>query len=160
MSSNPVDKTSLAAQAIRLFNANNCATLATHSAKHEGFPFASLVQYAAAEWGDPILLISAMATHTRNLKLNSHASLMIQENAGLSSGRLTLIGKVIAIEDSSLKSSRTAYLQANPDAAQWVDFGDFQFFRLDLVEAYMVAGFGTMGWISATEWNSEANPGA
>ena len=70
----------------------------------------------------------------------------------MAAGRLTLIGTVKLVDEHELDEVRAAYLRANPDAAQWADFRDFRFYRLELVDIYFVAGFGSMGWVSPIEF--------
>lgn len=74
-------------------------TLATLSRRHPGFPFASLMPYALDPAGRPIVLVSALAIHTQNLRSDDRASLLVAE-AGvegrnpLGLGRVTLIGRM------------------------------------------------------------------
>ncbi len=154
----PSPDKNLTEQANLLLNQSSSGSLATHSLKHPGFPFASLVQYATSENGDPILLLSSMATHNRNIQLNNHASLLItanpngsESNSDLSAGRLTLIGTVEPILDDQLLAAGETYLSKHPEAQQWISFDDFQLNQLTIFDAYLVAGFGSMGWVSAEE---------
>jgi putative heme iron utilization protein len=124
-------------------------TLASMSIKLENFPFCSSMPYAVLENGKPVFFVSSMATHTRNLKANPRASLLISESSDdpLANGRLTLIGTVEPLPNSERDSAAAAYLESHPNAKQWIDFGDFAFFQLTIADAYLVAGFGTMGWV-------------
>src|ERR1700723_1311184 len=137
------------------------ATLSTCSRKHAGFPFGSLMPYALDTEGRPIFLISNMAMHTQNLKADPRASLFVAQTAGdgdaLGAARATLIGQAKPVADNEVASARELYLAKHENSRYWVDFADFSFFRLDLVDVYYVGGFGVMGWVEAQEY-CEASP--
>jgi putative heme iron utilization protein len=136
-------------------------TLSTSSRKHAGFPFGSLMPYALDPRGRPIFLISNMAMHTQNLKADPRASLFIAQAAPdgdpLGAARATLVGEVKPVSESDLAAAREAYLARHENSRYWVDFADFGFFRLELVDIYYVGGFGVMGWVKASEYE-EASP--
>ncbi|MBM3518662.1 MAG: DUF2470 domain-containing protein [Alphaproteobacteria bacterium] len=125
-----------------LMRAAATATLATRR-KADGWPFASLVQVAADHDGSPLLLLSALAEHTRNLEAEPRVALLFDGTAGLAEPltgpRLTVLG---ALEGSALPGHRARYLRRHPGAAAYADFGDFGFYRLVIAEGYLVAGFG------------------
>jgi heme iron utilization protein len=137
------------------------ATLSTCSRKHIGFPFGSLMPYALDTEGRPIFLISNMAMHTQNLKADPRASLFVAQTAGdsdaLGAARATLIGQVKPVLENEVASARELYVAKHENSRYWVDFADFNFFRLELVDVYYVGGFGVMGWVEAQDY-SEASP--
>ena len=97
-----------------------------------------------------------MATHSKNLRANANAALLVTADrsasgAGLADGRATVLGTIAAVEEG-IEEIRETYLKANPEAAQWASFGDFQFYRMKIVDVYFVAGFGAMGWIGPEEF--------
>ncbi len=116
------------------------ATLMTGS----GDPYCSLVNVASHPDGSPILLISRLAIHTRNLLADARVSLMLDERAGgdpLEGSRIMLSGHAEEIgSDRAIVRSR--YLNAHPTAEVFVDFGDFSFFRIRPTGTHLVAGFG------------------
>jgi putative heme iron utilization protein len=134
-----------------LLHVGRTGTLATHSRKRDGYPFASLMPYALDDAGRPTLLISTMAMHTQNLATDSRASLLVAQpgwsDDPLAGARATLVGDVHRLENP--ESVRTDYLVRHPHARTWVDFSDFAFYRMDIVDVYYVAGFGAMGWVDA-----------
>ena len=140
-----------------LLASERLGTLATQSARHPGWPFASVMPYALDENAAPLFLISAMAIHTQNLVADPRVSLLVmQSGAGsdpLGSPRATLLGNAVRIADVS-ESMRAAYLDRHPSARYWIDFSDFAFFRLDVTDVYFVGGFGVMGWVSADDYRS------
>jgi putative heme iron utilization protein len=144
-----------------LLTAERVGTLATHSAKHPGWPFASVMPYALDEQGAPVFLISGMAIHTQNVLADPRASLLVMQSGGdadpLGAPRATLLGNVTRVETSD--ALRSAYLDRHPSARFWIDYSDFSFFRLDVTDLYFVGGFGVMGWVTAANYSSaEADP--
>jgi hypothetical protein len=117
--------------------------------------------YAPDEKGRPAFLISTMAMHTQNLQADPRASLFVAEPEAsgdpLGASRVTLIGNVIRIAEPELANARTAYLRSHPESKYWVDFDDFFFYRMDVLDVYYVGGFGVMGWVAASEY-SQAQP--
>jgi len=139
-----------------LISLASVATLSTLSRKHAGFPFGSLMPYALDSAGRPIFLISNMAMHTQNLKADSRASLFLgQANAEedpLGAARATLVGHVEVVTKEEVPSARETYLARHENSRYWVDFADFNFYRLEPVDIYYVGGFGVMGWVDAREY--------
>ncbi len=117
--------------------------------------------YALDGQGRPLFLISTMAMHTQNLQADPRASLFVTEpdasGDALGSSRVTLIGSVIKIPVTDLAAMREVYLKGHPDSKYWVDFEDFFFYRMAVLDIYYVGGFGVMGWVAASEY-SEAQP--
>src|SRR5262245_32006622 len=105
-------------------------------------PYASLVKVASYE-GAPILLLSNLAWHTRNILADSRASLLLwagwENNDPLASPRVSLMGEIIASNDARVREN---YLSQHPNARSYADFADFRFFRLNVHTAHFVAGFG------------------
>jgi hypothetical protein len=138
-------------------------SLSTLSRKQPGFPFGSVMPYGLADHGRPLFLISTMAMHTQNLLANSHASLLVAQEASdgdpLGASRVSLIGNVSPVPEADRLQARELYLQRHPNSKYWVDFEDFSFHRMEIVDVYYVGGFGVMGWVSASEYNnSEPDP--
>jgi putative heme iron utilization protein len=112
-----------------------------------GDPYCSLVNVATAADGAPLMLLSTLALHTKNLRADKRASLMLDERNyfkildgdPLEGARVMLMGEVTE-EGSS--SARTAYLRRHPEAEQFVFFKDFSFYRMNIERAHLVAGFG------------------
>ena len=121
-------------------------SLSTLSRKQPGFPFGSVMPYGLDEHGRPIFLISTMAMHTHNLQADPRASLLVtQRDASgdpLGASRVTLIGHVVPIPELDVAEARTLYLARYDNSRYWVDFEDFSFYRMDVVDVYYVGGFG------------------
>lgn len=140
-----------AKQAKALVLAKRFGVLATVSKQVPGYPFGSVVAYAIDEQGRPLLLLSRLAVHTKNLTEDARASLVVFERDPaadpLSSARVTLIGDILAVPEHELAGARRVYVERHPAAAQYVAFGDFDLYRLEIRRVYFVGGFGEMGWV-------------
>jgi putative heme iron utilization protein len=109
-----------------------------------GDPYCSLVNVASCSDGSPILLISRLAVHTRNLLADARVSLMLDERVEgdpLEGSRIMLSGHVEEVT-SGRDIVRRRYLNAHPAAEAFVDFKDFSFFRISPTGTHLVAGFG------------------
>jgi putative heme iron utilization protein len=135
----------------RLMRSQDRGSLATLLAG-DGTPYASLVLYATLPDATPVLLLSALAEHTKNLKSDPRASLLVDGTAGLADpltgARATLVGRLEAIDDPS---ARARYLARHPSAETYAGFGDFRFYALRFARAHLVAGFGRIHWIDAAQ---------
>lgn len=134
------------------------ATLSTLAREPDGYPFGSLVATVSGDRGEPLLLLSAMAEHRKNLDHRSQASLFVMEGglalepAGrdespLARARLTLLGRGMPVESAAIASAQSAFLRAHPDAERYLGYGDFAFYRLRIEAIRYVGGFGRMGWV-------------
>jgi heme oxygenase (biliverdin-IX-beta and delta-forming) len=154
----PIPEPSHAERARTLLHLSRVGTLATHSRKRPGFPFGSLMPFAMDAKGRPLFLISTMAMHTQNLLQDGRASLLVTqaeaEGDPLGAARVTLVGNVAAITEEERPESRRLYLERHENSKYWVDFDDFAFFAMDVVDVYYVGGFGVMGWVAATEYGT------
>ena len=140
--------------AIHLLHEAAWGCLATHSAQMPGYPFATALPFALDEQHCPLLLISDLAEHTKNLMTDSRASLLIQSQDGqhvLTTERISIVGDVAPVKLSADGLGR--YLRYHPDAKEYLALGDFSFYRLLPQRARYVAGFGNMGWIENEEWS-------
>jgi putative heme iron utilization protein len=107
-----------------------------------GDPYCSLVNIATAADGAPLLLLSQLALHTKNILADARVSLMIDERKPgdpLEGARVMLMGRAAATDDPD---ARRRYLARHPEAELFAGFGDFAFYRVVLRAAHLVAGFG------------------
>jgi putative heme iron utilization protein len=110
-----------------------------------GDPYCSLVNIASHADGSPILLISRLALHTRNILADSRVSLMLDERAAsdpLEGSRIMLAGWAEEAGGDDAAILRRRYLNTHPSAEAFVNFKDFSFFRIRPSGAHLVAGFG------------------
>jgi hypothetical protein len=138
-------------------------SLSTLSRKQSGFPFGSVMPYGLGDRGRPIFLISTMAMHTQNLQADPRASLLVtqQDTEGepLGASRVTVVGNVLPVPNAELAEARKLYLERHANSRYWVDFEDFSFYRMDVIDVYYVGGFGVMGWVSASDYDrSQPDP--
>lgn len=154
----PVPEPPFAERVRTLLHVGRTGTLATQSRKRAGFPFASIMPYGLDGGGRPTFLISTMAMHTQNLGGDARASLLVAQPGWtedpLAGARATLVGEVRRLDDAG--SVRDEYLTRHPNAKHWVDFDDFAFYRMEVVDLYYVAGFGAMGWVEAVDYAGAA----
>src|ERR1700694_3928677 len=131
-------------------------SLSTLSRRQSGFPFGSVMPYGLDDHGRPIFLISTMAMHTQNLQADPRASLLVTrddtDGDALGASRVTLVGNVLPIPPSEVAEARQLYLARYANSRYWVDFEDFSFYRMDVVDVYYVGGFGVMGWVTASDY--------
>jgi putative heme iron utilization protein len=97
------------------------------------------------------------------LEADARASLLVtQEDSDgepLGASRVTLVGNVLPVPNNELAEVRKLYLERHANSKYWVDFEDFSFYRMDVVDIYYVGGFGVMGWVSASEYiRSQPDP--
>jgi putative heme iron utilization protein len=110
-----------------------------------GDPYCSLVNVASHPDGSPVLLISRLAVHTRNILADSRVSLMLDERAPgdpLEGARIMLSGRAEQADNDDRELLRRRYLNAHPSAEAYADFADFAFFRIEPSGTHLVAGFG------------------
>src|SRR5271170_2159464 len=131
-------------------------SLSTLSRKQQGFPFGSVMPYGLDDHANPVFLISTMAMHTQNVQTDPRSSLLVTQpdivGDPLGASRVTLLGNILPVPESELPEARKLYLARYTNSKYWVDFDDFSFYRMDVVDVYYVGGFGVMGWVSASEY--------
>jgi len=132
------DPRSAAKKLLREARSGALATLMPGS----GDPYCSLVNVASAPDGSPLLLLSRLALHTRNLLADSRISLMLDERKPgdpLEGARVMVMGTAVATEHPN---DRRRYLARQPEAESFAGFGDFGLYRMIIKAAHLVAGFG------------------
>jgi hypothetical protein len=133
----------------RLLRQADRATLSTLMADGSG-PYGSLVLIAGSPAGEPLMLLSDLADHTRNFGADPRVSLMIDGTAGLddplTGARATVQGRIEKVEDDLL---RTRYVRRHPSARFYAGFRDFNLYRIVPERAHLVAGFGRIHWVEA-----------
>lgn len=143
----PAPRLSAAEEARTLVAATNVAALATLTA--DGDPWASVITYGALDDGAPVLCLSRLAEHGRNVAADPRASLVISQvdrpADPLAGARVTLAGRVTPPTDTaSLAVARAAHLTAVPAASTYIDFSDFSLWILQVERVRWVGGYGRM----------------
>ena len=143
------------AEAKALLRATRAGTLATLD-RNSGYPFASLVNVATDIDGAPLILVSRLATHTANLEVDGRASLLLAETGkgdALAHPRLTVLGTFVPLarEDADEPRIRRRFLARQPKSELYAGFGDFAFWRMDVVSAHLNGGFARAADLTAAD---------
>lgn len=138
-----------AAEARAFLMGTHSGVLSTHSAKIPGYPFGSIAPFVLDDEGNPLILISTLAEHTKNIAADPRVSLIAFDPAApdmQSGARLTLVGdaKLADKQDGPL---RERYLSQFPQALQYFDMHDFLFYSIQIQQARFIGGFGKIHWI-------------
>jgi putative heme iron utilization protein len=142
----------LARGVMRAADRATLATLVRGDQPESGAPYASLVLVALDHDASPLLLISTLADHTRNLAADSRVSLLFDGTAGLDE---PLTGPRVSVQGRAARTDdprhRARFLARHPGAAMYSGFKDFAFYRVEVARAHLVAGFGRIHWIDAKD---------
>lgn len=128
----------------RLLRTTRSGALATIQ-KAGGHPFATLVTVATDHNGSPVLLMSQLSAHTRNLDADPRCSILLSQGGKgdpLAHPRLTVFGRAVKQTDEAVRSRlKSRFLSRHPKSALYADFGDFGFWRMEVDGAHLNGGF-------------------
>src|SRR5712691_1300610 len=145
----PGDNTDRGAEARRLIRRRDHAALATLL---DGWPYVSLVATACDSDASPLLLLSDLAQHTKNLLADPRVSLLFDDTAGLpdplAGPRLSVLGRAERVDDPRLAARFAA---RHPASERYAGFADFHLYRVVIERGHLVAGFGRIAWIAAEQ---------
>lgn len=137
-------------EARRLMRRARSASLATALQNQEGWPYVSLVTVACDCDGSPLLLLSGLADHTRNLAADARGSLLFEAASGRANPqtgpRVSVLGRM---KKSDVSRHRRRFLARHPSANLYAGFGDFSIYKMVVERAHYVAGFGRAHWMDA-----------
>ncbi|HSK38448.1 MAG TPA: DUF2470 domain-containing protein [Arenibaculum sp.] len=127
----------------------------------EGWPYPSLVLVAHDHDGSPLLLLSDLADHSRNIKADPRVGLLFDATAGLAEplagARVSVLGRAARTHEPR---HRERFLRRHPGAASYAGFRDFAVLRVEMDRAHLVAGFGRIHWIDRRDLPfSSGDPG-
>jgi hypothetical protein len=135
-----------------LIRSSDRATLATAQRDAEAWPYGSLVLCACDHGGAPLLLVSDLAEHSRNLAKDPRMSLLFDGTAGLADpltgARASVLGRAV-LDETPAHLAR--FIARHPSAADYAGFADFHLYRIAVERAHLVAGFGAIDWIDGAE---------
>ncbi len=135
--------------------------LSTQSRSVPGYPFGSVTPYVLGAAGHPVIYISTLAEHTRNISTDPHVSLTVFDPADAADPqagtRLTWLAKARALTTSEAGPDAERYYRFFPAARAYDNTHDFSFYTLSMVRLRFIGGFGKIGWIEANEIDL-ANP--
>jgi putative heme iron utilization protein len=127
-------------------------TLCTNCQDPAGYPYGSFVT-VSFYGGHPLFFFSEVAVHTKHLRRDPRASLMLAEGGEgdpLAHGRITLLGECTPVVDDA--SAAKVFLEQHPYAEMYADFHVFRYWRLNVTAVRYIGGYGQMSWVSASEW--------
>lgn len=145
--------TSIGAQARRLLLRGYHGVLSTQSVEAPGYPFGSVVPYCLDREGRPVILISRIAQHTKNIQADPKVSLIVREDGVediQAAARLTCLANAEPIADGD-SDTPTRYYCYYPQAMGYHQTHDFAFHRLALVRARYIGGFGSIYWLAGEQ---------
>jgi putative heme iron utilization protein len=156
-SEEPFSAVDSARRVLRLSPTGSLATL-----REDGTPFASLVTVATTQAGEPLVLLSDIAVHTKNLKRDPRVSLLLIAPGGeggdpLAGARLSIIG---TIAEDTEPAHRRRFLARHQEARGYSTFRDFHFYRISVIGSHLVAGFGRIVDLSPAELLTDVSDSA
>ena len=115
----------------------------------DGAPYASLILVAVDLDASPLLLLSDLAQHSRNIAADPRIALLFDGTAGLAEPlagpRLSVLGTAAPSDDRRALARFAAY---HPSSRSYAGFGDFRLYRVRVERGHLVAGFGRIAWIA------------
>jgi putative heme iron utilization protein len=134
-----------------LLEAEAVGLLSTLSVHRAGFPYGSLTPFALSAQGRPLLLLSGLAAHTKNLLADPRASLFVGDRNAvedpLAGARASLLGRAARVAAADEPDARARYVARHPRAEAYFQLRDFALWELVLEEARLISGFGSMRWL-------------
>jgi putative heme iron utilization protein len=116
-----------------------------------GFPYGSLTPFALSARGLPLLLLSGLAAHTKNLLADPRACLFVGDRTAaedpLAGARASLLGRAVRVSDDAEPNARVRYIERHPKAESYLQLRDFALWELAVEEARLISGFGSMRWL-------------
>ncbi len=142
----------------RFARSQHSGVLSTISRRIEGFPFGSVAPFILDHAGRPVILISSLAEHTKNIDADPRVSLIVQPYAAdmQATGRVTVLGRAEKIADKSELGPR--YLRFHPQAADYFAMHDFSFYRIEPVRIRWIGGFGRIHWVEPEHYLLPPSP--
>jgi putative heme iron utilization protein len=149
--SEPTDGEPGVAEVSALLEAESVGLLSTTSVHRPGYPYGSLTPFAVSSRGAPLLLLSGLAAHTKNLLADPRACLFVGDRSAaedpLAGARVSLLGRASKVPAADEPDARARYIARHPKAAAYFELRDFALWELALEEARLIAGFGSMRWL-------------
>ena len=159
----PGQRRTPAEEARTLLAHSDVATLATLS--EDGTPWASMIMFGTTADGSPVLMVSTLAEHGRNLERDQRGSISVMSprrgSDPLQNGRVTLAGVFEKPEGERLEQARQACYDAMQYARTYEKLGDFSIWLLNVDRVRWVGGYGVMGSDDAASYKAaEVDPTA
>ena len=144
--------------AVTLFRSSNTATLSTLSKSTQDYPFGSFVTFSSNSNRNLFIYASDIAEHTKNILNDSRACVTmhsVNDSADKqASARLSLIGDLIRVPDEDTPLCQARFLKFLPDSKKYSRIHGFKFYKLDIIKARWIGGFGDIGWLDTAHWTA------
>lgn len=136
----------------RFVRSQHSGVLSTISQRVDGFPFGSVAPFILDHSGCPVILISTLAEHTKNIDADSRVSLIVQPYSPdmQVAGRVTVLGRALRLSDKTELGPR--YLRFHPQAEGYFAMHDFSFYRIEPVRIRFIGGFGKIHWVEPAQY--------
>lgn len=135
--------------------AQRYGVLSSHSRSVPGYPFGSITPYVLSAAGEPVIYISTLAEHTRNIAADPRVSLTVFDPADAADpqagARLTVLADARALTGVAAATAGARYYRYFPAARAYADTHDFGFYALRAVRLRFIGGFGKIGWIEPAD---------
>lgn len=130
--------------------------VASLSSDYKGTPFGSLMPYALDEEGNPLIYVSTLAVHTKNLTKNPKCSVMVtkvDDDDLFNSARVTFVGKMTKLTDKDeVEKAKKVFYGKHKKAEKLDQFHDFAFYKLEIEKIYYIGGFGDIQWVEPKDY--------
>jgi putative heme iron utilization protein len=137
-----------------LLAAESVGVLSTISVHRAGFPYGSVTPYALSAGGAPLLLLSSLAAHTKNLLADPRACLFVGDRTAAedpqAGARISLLGRAARVTTDADADARARYVARWPKSAAYFQMSDFALWELTVEELRLIAGFGEIRWLPAS----------
>jgi hypothetical protein len=124
--------------------------LSTHSVKFADYPFGSLLPICRDSRGNPLIMISHLAQHTRNLDSNPHCSLTLIQSTHADVLQWTRLTCLMDAEPTTSNNALERYCRYYPDGRRYHKELNFKLYRLLPKQFYFIAGFGSARWFDVS----------
>ena len=147
-----------ATEARRFVRGQHSGVLSTISKRVAGFPFGSVAPFVVDHAGCPVILISDLAEHTKNIDADPRVSLIVQPYSPDMQvvGRVTVLGRAMLLSGKDSLGPR--YLRFHPQAESYFAMHDFQFYRIEPVRIRYIGGFGRIHWLEPEAYLHPSGP--
>ena len=145
-------------EARQFVRGQHSGVLSTLSQRLNGYPFGSVAPFILDHAGRPVILISDIAEHTKNIVADPRVSLIVQPYSPdmQVNGRVTIIARAERLDDKDGLGPR--YLRFHPQAESYFAMHDFKFYRLEPVRIRYIGGFGRIHWVEPEAYRCPDSP--
>src|SRR5215831_17273697 len=137
-----------------LLASESVGVLSTISVHRAGYPYGSVTPYALSGAGAPLLLLSSLAAHTKNLTADPRACLFVGDRTAAADpqagARVSLLGRAVPVGAAAEPDARARYLARWPQAGSYFQMRDFALWQISVEELRLIAGFGEIRWLPAS----------